>query len=173
MLINCDADPKWQPTTIRPFVGTASSATLGIQEGSPLVTAPPCGLVSSTIHSAGNDLPNKTTRYLTEYFIMGFPTEPTSYEKTALSDLQGAWIGLRAAVVDNFGFPDSDKLLFHIDEAMSWESVRNLERMKSTLLLVQNIISQSDVPEDVMECVGDVRESLEEVFLAIEEGEKF
>jgi len=50
---------------------------------------------------------------------MGFPTEPTSYEKTALSDLQGAWIGLRAAVVDNFGFPDSDKLLFHIDEAMS------------------------------------------------------
>jgi hypothetical protein len=43
---------------------------------------------------------------------MGFPTEPTSYEKTALSDLQGAWIGLRDAVVDNFGFPDSDKLLF-------------------------------------------------------------
>jgi len=104
---------------------------------------------------------------------MGFPTEPTSYEKTALSDLQGAWIGLREAVVGDFGFPDSDKLLFHIDEAMSWESVRNLERMKSTLLLVQNIISQSDVPEDVMECVGDVRESLEEVFLAIEEGEKF
>ena len=104
---------------------------------------------------------------------MGFPTEPTSYEKTALSDLQGAWIGLREAVVDNFGFPDSDKLLFHIDEAMSWESVRNLERMKSTLLLVQNIISQSDTPEEIMECLVDVRESLEEVFLAIEEGEKF
>jgi len=57
---------------------------------------------------------------------MGFQTEPTSYEKTALSDLQGAWIGLREAVVYDFGFPDSDKLLFHIDEAMSWESVRNL-----------------------------------------------
>ena len=104
---------------------------------------------------------------------MGFPTEPTSYEKTALSDLQGAWIGLRAAVVDNFGFPASDKLLFHIDEAMSWESVRNLERMKSTLLLVQNIISQSDVPEEVKECLADVRESLEEVFSAIKEGERF
>ena len=104
---------------------------------------------------------------------MGFPTEPTSYAKTALSDLQGAWIGLREAVVENFGFPDSDKLLFHIDEAMSWESVRNLERMKSTLLLVQNIISQSDVPEEIIECLGDVRESLEEVFLAMEEGEKF
>jgi len=104
---------------------------------------------------------------------MGFPTEPTSYDKTALSDLQGAWISLREAVVDNFGFPDSDKLLFHIDEAMSWESVRNLERMKSTLLLVQNIISQSDTPEEVEECLGYVRESLEEVFLAIEEGDKF
>ena len=103
---------------------------------------------------------------------MGFPTEPTSYEKTALSDLQGSWIGLREAVVNKFGFPDSDKLLLHIDEAMSWESVRNLERMKSTLLLVQNIISQSDAPEEIMECLGDVRETLEEVFLAIEEGEK-
>ena len=104
---------------------------------------------------------------------MGFPTEPISYEKTALSDLQGAWIGLREAVVDNFGFPDSDKLLFHIDEAMSWESVRNLERMKSTLLLVQNVISQSDVPEEIVECVGNVMESLEEVFLAMAEGDKF
>jgi len=104
---------------------------------------------------------------------MGFPTEPTSYEKTALSDLQGAWIGLREAVVYDFGFPDSDKLLFHIDEAMSWESVRNLERMKSTLLLVQNIVSQSDAPEEIKECLADVRGSLEEVFSAIEEGEKF
>ncbi len=104
---------------------------------------------------------------------MAFPTEPTSYEKTALSDLQGAWVGLREAVVKAFGFPDSDKLLFHIDEAMSWESVRNLESMKSTLLLVQNVISQSDVPEEIIECLGDVRESLEEVFLAIKEGEKF
>ena len=104
---------------------------------------------------------------------MSFPTEPTSYAKTALSDLQGAWIGLREAVVDGFVFPNSDKLLFHINEAMNWESVRNLERMKSTLLLVQNIISQSDTPEEVMECLGDVRENMEQVFLAMKEGEKF
>jgi hypothetical protein len=104
---------------------------------------------------------------------MGFPTEPTSYEKTALSDLQGAWISLRDTVVDNFGFPDSDKLLFHIDEAMSWESVRNLNRMKSTLLLVQNIISQSDVPEEIVECFVAVRDSMEEVLSAMAEGEKF
>lgn len=104
---------------------------------------------------------------------MAFPTELTSYEKTALSDLQDAWISLRGAVMEDFGFPGSDKLLFHIDEAMSWESVRNLERMKSALLLVQNVISQSNTPEEIKECLADVRESLEEVSLAIKEGEKF
>jgi len=104
---------------------------------------------------------------------MGFQTEPTSYAKTAQSDLQGAWINLREAVVDNYGFPDSGKLLFHIDEAMSWESVRNLERMKSTLLLVQNIISQSDAPGEIEECLADVKESLVKVLLAVDEGEKF
>jgi hypothetical protein len=101
---------------------------------------------------------------------MGFITEPTGYEKTALSELQGSWSNLRRAVVDNFGFPDSDKLLFHIDEAMSWESVRNLKEMKSTLLLVQNIIAQTESPEEVIEWVNDVRESLEETFEAIAEG---
>jgi hypothetical protein len=60
----------------------------------------------------------------------GRPLLLDTYVKTALSDLQGAWIILRDAVVDNFGFPDSDKLLFHIDEAMSWESVHNLKRRK-------------------------------------------
>ena len=101
---------------------------------------------------------------------MGFITEPTGYEKTALSELQGSWSNLRRAVVDNFGFPDSDKLLFYIDEAMSWESVRNLKEMKSTLLLVQNIIAQTESPEEVIEWVNDVRESLEETFEAIAEG---
>ena len=101
---------------------------------------------------------------------MGFITEPTGYEKKALSELQGSWSNLRRAVVENFGFPDSDKLLFHIDEAMSWESVRNLKEMKSTLLLVQNIIAQTESPEEVIEWVNDVRESLEETFDAIAEG---
>ncbi len=101
---------------------------------------------------------------------MGFGTEPTGYEKTALSDLQGSWGILRSSVVKNFGFPDSDKLLFHIDEAMSWESVRNLKQMKSTLLLVENIIAQTESPEEVIEWVKDVRESLEATIEAIAEG---
>ncbi|MBU2714510.1 hypothetical protein, partial [Zooshikella harenae] len=100
---------------------------------------------------------------------MGFTKEPTGYYKTALSDLQGAWCNLRETVVDNFGFPNSDKLLFHIDEAMSWECVRNLKLMKETLLLIRNIAAHS-APEEVNESVEMVMESLEEVFSAIAEG---
>jgi len=101
---------------------------------------------------------------------MVFITEPIGYEKTAISDLQGSWGNLREAVVENFGFPDSDKLLFHIDEAMSWESVRNLKTMKSTFILVQNIALQSGAPEEVIKWVDDVRESLDAAFDAIAKG---
>ena len=102
---------------------------------------------------------------------MGFTKESSGYHKTALSDLQGAWANLRETVVNNFGFPNSDKLLFHIDEAMSWECVRNLILMKETLLVVHNIARQS-APEELNELVKIVRESLEEVHSAIAEGEK-
>ncbi|MCL1127548.1 hypothetical protein [Shewanella surugensis] len=101
---------------------------------------------------------------------MSFKTEPTGYEKTALSDLQGAWVNLRNAVVDEFGFPNSDKLLFQIDEAMSWESVRNLNHMKSTLLLIRNITSQTESPEEVIFWVNEVKESLDGTFKAIASG---
>jgi len=70
---------------------------------------------------------------------MPFYQEPAGYHKTILSDLQGAWGNLRNAVVDNFQTVDCSKLLFHIDEAMSWESVRNLNHMRETFLLVQSI----------------------------------
>ncbi len=73
-------------------------------------------------------------------------------------------------MVENFGFTDSDKLIFHIDEAMSWESVRNLNTMKATFILIQNIAIQAEAPEEVMEWVDDVRESLGDTFEAISEG---
>jgi len=82
---------------------------------------------------------------------MGFKTEPTGYEKTALSDLQGPWINLRESVVENFGFQDSDKILLHIDEAMSWGSVRNLKHIKEILLIIQNLAMQAESLDEVME----------------------
>jgi hypothetical protein len=99
-----------------------------------------------------------------------FNTEPSGYIKTALSDLQGSWGNLRTSVTDDFGFSNSDKLLFHIDEAMSWESVRDLDEMKSTLLLINNIAMQESTPEEVLEWIADVRECLDVVFSELAEG---
>jgi len=102
---------------------------------------------------------------------MPFYKEPEIYGKTALSDLQGAWQNLRNEVVDAIPFPEWERLLFHIDEAMSWESVRNLEHMRKTLLVIQNIAAQAKAPEDVIEWIEIVREDLDEVIAAIAEGE--
>lgn len=103
---------------------------------------------------------------------MAFHEESTHYNKTALSDLQGAWGNLRQAVVDAIPFPEWQRLLFHIDEAMSWESVRNLESMRKTLLVIQNIVNQSGCPDEVEEWVEMVRQDLMEVLQAIAEGER-
>jgi len=94
---------------------------------------------------------------------MKFYEEPPHYEKTILSDLQGAWSNLRQAVVESHPFPGSERLLLHIDEAMSWESVRDLSRMKDTLLLIQNLAHTNNAPEEVMEWIDDVVETLKEV----------
>ena len=61
---------------------------------------------------------------------------------------------LREAVVSNFAFRRSDKLLIHIDEAMSWECVRNLKLIREAFLVVRNFARQS-VPDEL---VGMVRE---------------
>jgi hypothetical protein len=103
---------------------------------------------------------------------MSFYTDPKQYTKTLLSDLQGAWENLRESVVQESGFPDWERLLFHIDEAMSWESVRDLDRMHSTLTLIQNIADQAEVPSEVIEWIETIREHLAEVFAAIARGEK-
>ena len=103
---------------------------------------------------------------------MTFYQEPTLYHKTALSDLQGAWQNLREAVLETWPFPECDKLMFHIDEAMSWESVRNLDSMRRTLLVIHNIAAKPGIPEKVRDLVKDVREGLDEVFAAFEEGER-
>ncbi len=94
---------------------------------------------------------------------MAFPTEHTGYEKTILSDLQGAWAVLRESVVDTKGFDGWDRVLFHIDEAMSWETVRNLDQMPSLLLIIRILCSQGKAPREVMENIEDVNDILKEV----------
>lgn len=98
---------------------------------------------------------------------MPFTEEPTGYEKTILSDLQGAWILLRESVVDTAGFKWWDRVLFHIDEAMSWETVRNLKRMPSRLLIIRNICMQVEAPQDVLEHIQAVDDVLKKVLSEI------
>ncbi len=75
---------------------------------------------------------------------MAFDKEPAGYAKTVLSDRQGAWQNLRVTIVEHAGFPGWEPALFHIDEGMSWESVRNLRYMSRCLLLVRNILIQGN-----------------------------
>jgi hypothetical protein len=99
---------------------------------------------------------------------MGFDTEPSGYEKTILSDLQGAWQCLRREVADNPGFDGWELALFHIDEAMSWESVRNLRRMQRMLLLIRNILQRADeLPKGVVECLECLSELMDETLDAL------
>ena len=83
--------------------------------------------------------------------MMAFYQEPTHYEKAILSDLQGAWSLLRSCVVDEQATQDCSRLLFHIDEAMSWESVRNLDHMQHTLVLVQSLSQQLVLSDETLE----------------------
>ena len=93
---------------------------------------------------------------------MAFKTEPTGYEKTILSDLQGAWGVLRESIVNSAGFEGWDRALFHIDEAMSWETVRNLRLMPPLLLVIRNLCLQGKAPDEVIQNIEDVTEVLTE-----------
>lgn len=93
---------------------------------------------------------------------MNFFTESLSYEKTILSDLQGAWECLRTTITEQAGFEGWDKMLFHIDEAMSWETVRHLERMRPLLVLIRNLALQGNAPLQVIDEIDDISEILNE-----------
>jgi hypothetical protein len=101
---------------------------------------------------------------------MSFYTEPSGYQKTIVSDLQGAWQNLREAVVDNAGFEDWDRILFHVDEAMSWDSVRDIDRMQSTLTVIRNIAAQTDIPDEPAHWIQEVSSILDKVLEKIRNG---
>lgn len=66
-------------------------------------------------------------------------------------------------MVDAAGFEGWERAIFHIDEAMSWESVRNLRRMPPLLLIIRNICTQGKAPQAVMENLRELDEVLKEV----------
>ena len=103
---------------------------------------------------------------------MHFPTEPSGYEKGILSDLQGAWAVLRDSIIDSGGFDGVDRALLHIGEATSWEVVRRLEHMPPLLLLVRNICTQGNAPDEVMQNLEMLSELMDEVQADIHAGKK-
>ena len=102
---------------------------------------------------------------------MAFEKESSGYEKTVLSDLQGVWQNLRDMVVEHAGFAGWERALLHIDEGMSWESVRNLQYMSRCLHLVRNILVQGDAPDEVTFWVEEVKRVMDETLQALREGE--
>lgn len=89
---------------------------------------------------------------------MAFEKEPASYVKTVLSDLQEAWQYPRDEVVAEAGFPNWEQVLFHIDETMSWESVRNLQTLHNCLVLVRNLLGQGELSQELNDYLEDVNE---------------
>ena len=60
------------------------------------------------------------------------------------------------------GFEGWNRAIFHIDEAMSWETVRNLKRMPPLLLIIRNICNQGKAPVEVLENIRELDEILKE-----------
>jgi len=60
--------------------------------------------------------------------------------------------------------------LLHINEAMSWESVRNLNYMKNTFVLIQSIAQQMNVSDEIIELIEDIRDILYETLSELEHG---
>ncbi len=103
---------------------------------------------------------------------MEFPTEPSGYQRGILSDLQGAWAVLRDSIIESTGFDGVDRALLHIDEANSWEVVRRLEHMPPLLLLVRNICTQGNAPDEVLQNLEILAELMDEVQADIRSGKE-
>ena len=66
---------------------------------------------------------------------------------------------LRDEVIKEHSGRDCSQLLFHINEAMSWESVRNLKHMKNTSFSPE-YRSTNNVSEEIIELIENVRDVL-------------
>jgi hypothetical protein len=73
-------------------------------------------------------------------------------------------------VIKDHANKDYSRLLLPINEAMSWESVRNLNHMKNTFVLIQSIAQQMNVSDEIIELIEDIRDILYETLSELEHG---
>jgi len=100
-----------------------------------------------------------------------FNTTPESYTKTIISDLQGSWECLKNVVIHEYE-EDCNELIFHINEAMSWESVRDLNHMQKIFIIIRNLLQEKGNRGEVFDIIEDLSEQLKEIFAIINNGEK-
>jgi hypothetical protein len=74
----------------------------------------------------------------------------------------GSLAGICESVVDSGGFENWDRVLFHTDEAMSWETVRNLNRMPPLVLIIRNLCIQGGASSEIMLNLEEITNILEE-----------
>ena len=94
---------------------------------------------------------------------MKLSIEPNQCMYGIFSALETAWSRLRDAVLS---LPQDElqcRLLFHMDEAMSWESVRDLSRMKKAFLLIKHHLQQARVLGDWIELMEDIEILLHDI----------
>lgn len=68
-------------------------------------------------------------------------------------------------------FTEQARLLFHVDEGMSWENVRDLRNIEKGLVLIRNVVAQAEVSQELSDQINQVRGALDEVFEALAQGE--
>jgi hypothetical protein len=91
-----------------------------------------------------------------------FYTEQQVYEKTSLSELQGAWENFKTTLLKQLPFENSDKIIFHMNEAMSWKVVRDLHEMKNIYMLIRNIIIKTQQYETLVEELNEIKFCLDD-----------
>ena len=65
-------------------------------------------------------------------------------------------------MVDHASFPGWERVRFHTDEAMSWETVRHFERREPLRLLIRNLAAPGEAPAEVLEAIETIAEILQE-----------
>lgn len=87
------------------------------------------------------------------------------------SELESAWLCLEEAIFD---LPDSKnkfQLLHLIDQGMSWESVRNVEKMREAITHLYNIIRLDISDPEVHYWINAVRRFFYDIIARLKKGE--
>ena len=79
---------------------------------------------------------------------------------------------MRDAVAEDAGFEEWKRILFHVDEAMSWECARDLQRMHSTFMVIRNLAAKSEIPDTLAHWTQEVSMILGDVLKRIANGER-